>query len=216
MDGPSDTLPPFATSPKSFPQERARRTYESLVDAAYGAFAASGFDNTQTPDIAAAAGVSVGTFYRYFTDKREIFIEVVRRFLATAYQEVMAGLKPERFVGAGQREAIDQCLRVLVDNTTANPELQRVIYEMALRDPDVRDLYALFYAESRRRLVEILKLATSSERVPDPEATAYVIETAAVELAVSLSGMRGEVPLSRERCLSALALMLEQSLFPGG
>jgi AcrR family transcriptional regulator len=214
MAGSSERLPPFATSPKSFPQERARRTYEALVDAAYSMFAASGFDLTQTPDIASAAGVSVGTFYRYFTDKREIFIEVVRRFLATAYQEVMAGLRPERFVGAGQREAIDQCLGVLVENTTANPALQKVIYEMALRDPEVRDLYALFYAESRKRLVEILTVATTRERVPDPEATAYVIETAAVELAVSLTGMRGEVPLSRQRCLAALAMMLEQALFP--
>src|SRR5688500_7550251 len=74
---------------RDFPQERARRTYESLVDAGAALFAERGFDATQTPDIAGEAGVSVGTFYRYFDDKLEIFLEVERRYLARAYQEVM-------------------------------------------------------------------------------------------------------------------------------
>ena len=40
----------------------------------------------------ATAGVSVGTFYRYFSDKRELFLEVVRRELESAGPEAALAL----------------------------------------------------------------------------------------------------------------------------
>src|SRR5688572_26587608 len=84
---------------RDFPQARARATYEALLAAARETFARKGFDQAQTPDIAAAAGVSVGTFYRYFTDKRQAFIEMIAHHLAEAHADVMARLTPERFLG---------------------------------------------------------------------------------------------------------------------
>jgi AcrR family transcriptional regulator len=67
---------------RSFTQERARATYRALLAAARAVFAARGYDRTQAPEIAEHAGVSVGTFYRYFEDKREAFVEVTRVHLA--------------------------------------------------------------------------------------------------------------------------------------
>src|SRR4051812_32420004 len=89
-----------------FPQERARRTYEALITAATKAFTAEGYDATGTPDIARRARVSVGTFYRYFDDKKQVFVEVSRRHLAAGYQQIMDKLTPERFVGKARRATI--------------------------------------------------------------------------------------------------------------
>ena len=214
MTSPQDSTAPFATHPKQFTQERARKTYEGLIAAAAELFAEGGFDTTQTPDIAAAAGVSVGTFYRYFDDKREVFLEVLRRFLADAYQDVVGRLTPERFVGRGQREAIDECLAVLVEHTVGASNLQRVFYEMALRDEEVASLRRRFDDEALSRITDIIALAVPADRASDPEAMAFVIQTAAVELAVGLSGMRGPAPVSKRRTLEALAALIEQALFP--
>ncbi|HEX5063422.1 MAG TPA: helix-turn-helix domain-containing protein, partial [Kofleriaceae bacterium] len=52
-----------------FRQERSRRSYEALLTAAEELFAVHGYDAIGTPEIAQKAGVSVGTFYRYFEDK---------------------------------------------------------------------------------------------------------------------------------------------------
>ena len=59
-----------------FKQSRSQATYEALLDAATRVFAKRGYDAAQTPEIAAEAGVSTGALYRYFSDKRQMFIEI--------------------------------------------------------------------------------------------------------------------------------------------
>ncbi len=216
MPAPSRESPLlFAGPARQFAQERARKTYEGLIDAGARLFAERGFDQTQTPDIAARAGVSVGTFYRYFTDKLEIFLEVQRRQLARAYHEVMAKMGPDRFVGVDRRTAIEEALAVLFDNINRSPEMQRVFLEMALRDPKVAALKRDFDDVSRKALVALIATICPPEQVADPEATAYIIQTAAVECAISFSGTRGAPPVSRERALRAVTDMVYRAVFGG-
>lgn len=53
--------------PRWEPGARAR-----LLDAALDLFATQGYEQTSVADIAAAAGVTERTFFRHFTDKREV------------------------------------------------------------------------------------------------------------------------------------------------
>jgi len=198
---------------KQFAQERARKTYEALIEAGGQLFSERGFDATQTPDIAASAGVSVGTFYRYFTDKMEIFLEVQRRQLARAYHEVLAKMGPERFAGVARRAAIAEALDVLLDNINRSPKMQRVFLEMALRDERVAALKREFDAAGRAALAALIATICPSGQVADPEATAYIIQTAAVECAISISGARGAPPVSRERALAAVTEMVYRAVF---
>src|SRR5579871_6415942 len=96
---PRSTFPP----PPAFKQRRAARTYDALLEAAGQVFAERGFEGAQTPDIAAAAGVSTGALYRYFKDKRHLFIELLRHHLAHARAEIATRLDPTRFAGSGAR-----------------------------------------------------------------------------------------------------------------
>src|SRR5579862_9769335 len=72
-------------------QERARRSHNALLDAATELFGRLGYDKVGTPELAERAGVSVGTFYRYFADKHVLYVEVVRRMLSDAYADILAG-----------------------------------------------------------------------------------------------------------------------------
>jgi AcrR family transcriptional regulator len=214
MPAPSRESPLlFAGPAKQFAQERSRKTYEALIEAGGRLFSERGFDSTQTPDIAALAGVSVGTFYRYFTDKMEIFLEVQRRQLARAYHEVMAKMGPERFVGVERRAAIEEAVAVLLDNINRSPEMQRVFLEMALRDDKVAALKRDFDEVSRHALAALIATICPREQVADPEATAYIIHTAVVECAISISGTRGTPPVSRERALRAVTEMVYRAVF---
>lgn len=209
----SDHIPPFGAPPREFAQERARRTYEALVGAALEVFTAKGYDATQTPDISAAAGVSVGTFYRYFSDKREILLEVVRRELARSHEEVRAQLTPERFVGKGRRAAIDAVLAILLDTVSRYPGRQKLFLEMSLRDDKVAELEQAFERDSRERLAGLIAAICPNEQVADPQATAYVVYTAVLECAVHLTGARGAPPISQERGREALAELIYRALF---
>lgn len=198
---------------RHFTQDRARKTFEALVEAAARTFTERGFDATQTPDIAAAAGVSVGTFYRYFADKKEIYLEVTRRELARAYHGVMDGLTAERFVGKGRRATVEATLALLLEQVTRTPERHRVFIEMSLRDEHVAALKEAFDSAGRKRLTELIAAICPVEDVADPEATAYIIYTAVVECANHIAGVTGAIAISPDRALAGLSELVLRALF---
>ncbi|MBL8622604.1 MAG: helix-turn-helix transcriptional regulator [Myxococcales bacterium] len=196
-----------------FAQARAHRTYEALIAAASAAFAADGYDATGTPDIARRARVSVGTFYRYFDDKRQVFIEVSRRHLAAGYERIMEGLTPERFVGKARRATIALTVDVLCAHVAQFPAMQRVFVEMSLRDPEVAALRRAFDDLGRERLTALITSITPRSRVPDPAATAVVLYIAAVETAAALAGLHGPVAVPAADAKAALVTVLDRALF---
>src|SRR3954469_3605461 len=104
---------------REFKQERSAQTHQRLLDAAEVVFAKKGFDGAQTPDIARAAGVSTGALYRYFDDKRELFIEMIGRNLERGYEDVSRKLDPALFRGSVDRqEAIERACDVVFDHVT--------------------------------------------------------------------------------------------------
>lgn len=60
-------------------QQRVAATGTSLVRAAAAVFVERGYHATRVSDIAERAGVGQGTFYRHFSDKRQILDAVVGR-----------------------------------------------------------------------------------------------------------------------------------------
>lgn len=200
---------------RNFAQERARRTYEALVEAATLAFVENGYDATGSPDIAARAGVAVGTFYRYFDDKKQAFLEVCRRNLAAGYHRILERLTPERFGGKGRHKTIAEAIDILLEHVSTYPRMHRVFVEMSLRDDDVANLRRAFDDASRWRLTELCELIATREAVPDPEATAWVIYTAAVECASAVAGLHGPPSIEVGRAKAALSRVIERALFDG-
>jgi AcrR family transcriptional regulator len=66
------------------PRQRARRQpaevrRDQLVQAALRVFARAGYRSTGTLEIAREAGVGEPTIYRYFADKKDLYLEVLKR-----------------------------------------------------------------------------------------------------------------------------------------
>ncbi|HEX7837902.1 MAG TPA: TetR/AcrR family transcriptional regulator [Kofleriaceae bacterium] len=214
---PQDHLPTAlrATREPDFHQDRARRSYLALLDAAAALFGAQGYDAVGTPEIAQRAGVSVGTFYRYFDDKREIYLEIARRTLVAGYHKTIANLGPERFVGRERRETISETIAILFDHVMSQPELTRSFREMSLRDAKVGELLRAFEELSVARIASLISAIVGCDVVPDPEATAWVLHAAATETAYGLAGHVGPPPIDAERARKALTDFIERALFPG-
>jgi AcrR family transcriptional regulator len=175
---------------RRFKQQRSAATYEALLRAAARVFAEHGFDGAQTPDIATAAGVSTGAFYRYFDDKKQIFLEVLTDHLTRGRQEVQARLTPDRFAPADSRIAVEVVLDVLFETVKQNAALHRVFLAMSLTDSDVADLRAEFEAEDRAALAQLIGNLVPREAVPNPTAAAEVIQASALEVAIHCAGLR--------------------------
>jgi AcrR family transcriptional regulator len=65
--------PPLPPTPQ---QERGKVARRALYDASVRAFAANGFDDARVEDIVAEAGVSWGSFYRYFPRKEDVLLQM--------------------------------------------------------------------------------------------------------------------------------------------
>jgi AcrR family transcriptional regulator len=197
-----------------FRQERSRRSYEALIDAATELFGKLGYDAIGTPEIADRAGVSVGTFYRYFDDKHEVYLEIARRSMIAAYAETIEGLTPARFLGLARRETIAETIAMLFEHVLTRPHLSRSFVEMSLRDPEVAELRRAFEHVSVARLTELVSAIVPRTVVPDPEATAWVLYGSAMQCAYGLAEHAGPAPVGTERAKKALTDFIERALFP--
>ena len=83
-------------------QKRSIEKKNKIIETALILFCEKGFYNTNTAEIAKAAGVSTGIVYNYFTDKKEIFLEAINR-----YSYYMADTLLECFEGLDNINNID-------------------------------------------------------------------------------------------------------------
>ena len=98
-----------------------------LLDTAARLFGERGIANTSTNRIAAEAGVSIGTVYRYFADRSVMVEELLARLLESIEQRLT-----ERVFGLGDRPILEQITSVL----------EAVSDELAAKAPLVRALAA--------------------------------------------------------------------------
>jgi AcrR family transcriptional regulator len=219
MSRTTDAAAPATRDTREFAQQRAKETHAALLQAALEVFAAKGFDDAQTPDIARAAGVSVGTFYRYFADKHQAFIEAITAHLERVHERVMSNLTVEVFratlTAEERRAAIDHVIEILFQIVAEQPQLQRVFIAMSLRDPEVMRIRSEFAARASAGVAALMVQVAPPGRIPDAEAAAQVIQIAAEEVAIVTMGARGP-PQSPERVValrSALAEMFLRYVF---
>jgi AcrR family transcriptional regulator len=196
-----------------FRQERSRRSYEALLGAAEELFAVHGYDAIGTPEIAQKAGVSVGTFYRYFDDKHEVYLEITRRMMVAAYNETIDRLTPEHFIGRARHETISEACGILFEHVLSRPQLTRSFMEMSLRDAQVAELRRGFEQLGVQRLALLIEAVTTRDQVPDPEAFAYVLYGAAMQCAYGLAVHLVPSSVDRERARAALTAFIERALF---
>ncbi|MEU3037671.1 MULTISPECIES: TetR/AcrR family transcriptional regulator [Streptomyces] len=81
---------------------------QRLVVAAVDLFTEQGYDATTVTQIAERAGVTKSTFFRHFSDKRELLVagqETLSRLLAEGIAEAPADATPLRAVAAGLERA---------------------------------------------------------------------------------------------------------------
>src|SRR3954469_21497877 len=71
-------------------QQRATVTVDTIFEATIQVLLAHGFDKASTIRIAERAGVSVGTLYQYFPNKRALLAALVHRHVSDVVTETIA------------------------------------------------------------------------------------------------------------------------------
>ncbi len=115
---------------------------QQILDGARRVFLEAGFEGASVDEIARAAGVSKGTMYNYFPDKRALFVAMIRQVCAANARKlfVIERSTPEDVAASLRRFArtfvpfilspfAQQVYRTAVGESQRFPELGRVFYE---------------------------------------------------------------------------------------
>jgi AcrR family transcriptional regulator len=133
------TTPSARTSRRRRPrQRRAHQTVDAVLDAAVRVLKREGFAALTTNHIAEIAGVSIGSVYQYFRDKRAIFAALHQRHI-DQIDHLVAGTLIEH--AASPLDTLMQALvEAMVDAHTDDPELFELLStEVPHRADDTRD-----------------------------------------------------------------------------
>ncbi len=138
-------------SPQRTPQQaRSRRTREKLIEAAVGCFERHGFEETTTAMIASEAGVAVGTVYNYFTDKREIILELLDRFDREVAGDVIAQLDPDSWRGTiDPRDRTRTLIDAAFHTQKMRPGIQRILWAQFFKDPEFAEPFEVVRTRMR-------------------------------------------------------------------
>lgn len=150
-------IPALEEVPRVPQQARSRSKREDLLNAAAVLFSEQGYAATTADEVALAAGVSVGTFYNYFRNKRQILLTLVIERLQDIFTHLH--LAEIDLASEDRREAIRAAIAAVLNGEQTG--LRRVWLELMSLEPELIPYqqqvrrYALTRLEDRLRTVAV-------------------------------------------------------------
>lgn len=200
-------------------QSRGIVTRNRIIDAAQDLFGKNGYHRTNALQIAAHAGLATGTFYSYFNNKKEVLIEIIKRFYTETAQKVFyyynsssSGIKDDPFKAG--KKLVHIMITSLYEAHRINPSLHRELVALSLLDDELMDINR----KEETRVLEFLTSLLSSVRdvlhVSDLEAAAFLLYRTAEDVIHRLRIIGTDI--ESERMLAELEDMICAYLFGKG
>lgn len=193
-------------------QARSRQKRDAILAAAAQLFEDRGYDATTADDIADAASVSIGTFYSYFRNKRQVFLTLY----AASIEDILELGITEIDFSTSPRQAIRETVQRALQRDQLFYSLRQAWAELLPRDPEVANYnYQINRLIYQQMLVAGRKVMAQGLTWPelDLEATCWVI---VLLLDQALHNMPGPKETSRaelERHQEALINLIYHALF---
>ncbi len=160
---PTATEPPRRRQPS---QQRAQHTVQAILQAAASLFAEHEMRNQPEPtteQIAALAGVSVGSLYQYFADRAAIGRALIEQLRESAMAGLEAMLAERMAVWADAPEAVGTAAEEAA-RAALRAYVQAYVHSFGGHDPHTRALARLAWRHDRDEDA-VAALRTASERI---------------------------------------------------
>ena len=189
-------------------QKRGVKTRQRIVRAAIRLFSEKGYYNTNSNEIAAKAGVAIGSFYAYFTDKKQLFLEALK------YENLIEEMRPYNTIEDKSLEAylLEFIQNILQVHKIINPQFHQEVTAMRLMDPDIKNVMdeqdKSMVDYTYKYLIAAKKSLGNQIKIKNLRASAFImynaIEKVIHEIAFSSTG------ISEDQIIKELANMLSK------
>lgn len=148
---------------------RGEKTLQSIIEAAETVFNEKGYNGSTIKDISAEAGVSVGTIYIYFVDKKSIYDH-----LLLEYSKYIRRKISKRIAGINSRKEIErEGLLVFLEIVKKKPHMYNIIWESLYIDKaKFKEYYLNFAAHYTTRIKDAIREGSMKDDL-DPEVVAW-------------------------------------------
>jgi len=119
-------------------QNRSRERRLKIMETALDLFASKGINGTSSNEIANKAGVSIGTFYSYFENKKTLFLEILKNHLDNFVTGVYT-LQSDDSIPL--RDLIKDHIHKGFMTFDIHPSFHKEALVLKFSDPDVRRLF---------------------------------------------------------------------------
>lgn len=147
--------------PDTHVSARRAQTREKLMNGAVSVFAARGIIGASVEEICETAGFTRGAFYSNFAGKDQLVLELIRH--ATAVQYAAAERAVDAIKAGAETMTADEvvavALRAFTEAGARGREwilTERELLLYAARQPEVREQYLLFDAESKKQFSSLI------------------------------------------------------------
>jgi AcrR family transcriptional regulator len=164
-------------------QNRSRERRLRIMETARDLFAQKGFKGTSSNEIASRAGVSIGTFYSYFENKRTLFLEILEEHLDNFITGIYS-LRPDE--GASMKDTIRSHIRKAFTVFDLHAAFHKEALVMKFTDPDVRRLFTEVEKKQLVLITALLGFYRPGRTSRDLEAVAKVMHSAVENVAHSV------------------------------
>lgn len=174
-------------------QKRGIKTRNQIIKAAFKLFADKGIHGTNSTEIAKRAGISTGSFYAYFKNKKMLLLEMLEDYLDQHYRTAwrpLAGFN----LDALDRDKINIIIASVFEAYDIAPEFHRQTHALRYSEPDIKRIY------DRERMRQVDQIQSLIERninrldnIKDPHIAAMVIHNAVENVAHTAKFMDSDI-----------------------
>jgi AcrR family transcriptional regulator len=199
--------------PSAPKQARSRKTKEKIIQAAISLFQERGYEKTTSNEIAALAGVSVGSFYTYFTDKRQLLLTIFDRLSDELFHNTFESISPEHLFDKDLRSNIRNAVAAALDERDGRRGLQKAINELVIKDAEFAARRKAIMARSIAKIREIISLSRKAGLTwdVDIDSAAFIVHRVVFNLWQDY--ITGCCEFEKEEAINALSDMIYRYLF---
>lgn len=122
-------------------QKRSIEKKEKIIKAGFELICQKGYYNTNTAEIAKAAGVSTGIVYQYFKDKHDILVEGIKKYASDIFYPMLNITTNIKIDKNNLREILKNMINAFIENHKLSQVAHEEIMAMTHSDKEIAEFF---------------------------------------------------------------------------
>lgn len=131
-------------------QKRSIEKKEKIIKSGFELICEKGYYNTNTAEIAKAAGVSTGIVYQYFKDKHAILVEGIKRYASDIFYPMLNITTNTKI----DKNNVEEILRNMINTFIENHKLSQIAHEEIMSMTHSDKEIAKFFQENEMTMTK--------------------------------------------------------------